>query len=217
MVANAGLTNTGQRKDGRKPAATDGAEQSPGADTAGQTDAGFADAGFAGVHPHDQGAAAMPGPSTLAQDWITVWQSELSAMAADPEIRETWQTLASMWAGTMSAMLQGLPRSPMPDFVESRSTGARSTGPRSGGTRSAAPGPNGHDRPAGHDRTARPAGTADAPRPPPAAAAPDPRDAEVERLARHIAVLERRLANLEHGGDPPIAAKRRPQRPLKRQ
>ena len=54
----------------------------------------------------------MPDPRKLAQDWITLWQSELSAMAADPEIRESWQTVMALWAGTMSAMLRGLPPDP---------------------------------------------------------------------------------------------------------
>ena len=54
----------------------------------------------------------LPDPRKLAQDWITLWQSELSAMAADPEMRESWQTVMALWAGTMSAMLRGLPARP---------------------------------------------------------------------------------------------------------
>ena len=83
-------------------------------------------------------------PRKLAQDWITLWQSELSAMAADPEMRESWQTVMAFWAGTMSAMLRGLPR------------GAPSQRP---GNPAADP----------HDRTGRQARAADAPRPTPAA------------------------------------------------
>src|ERR1700744_2735849 len=55
------------------------------------------------------GQTDLPDPRKLAQDWITLWQSELSAMAADPEIRESWQTVMALWAGAMSAMLRGLP------------------------------------------------------------------------------------------------------------
>ena len=96
----------------------------------------------------------------LARDWITLWQSELAALAADREAQETWQTLMALWAGAAGAMLQALPR-------------------------------------AGHDGSARPA---HAPRSPTTAAAPDPRDAEIERLARRIAELEQRLAELERAG-----------------
>ena len=46
---------------------------------------------------------------------------------------------------------------------------------------------------------ARP-GTAAPARAAPAAAAPDPRDAEIDRLARRVAELERRLDRLAEGG-----------------
>jgi hypothetical protein len=124
-------------------------------------------------------ASELPDPRKLAQDWITLWQSELSAMAADPEMRESWQSMMAIWAGTMSTVLRGIPRAPASDRYERAGGQARSP---------------------------------DAPRPPPAAAAPDTRDAEIERLARHVATLERRLADLERGGDPPVHPKRRPAR-----
>jgi hypothetical protein len=116
---------------------------------------------------------------TLAQDWITLWQSELSAIAADPEIRESWQTMMSLWAGTMAAAVRAMPR------------------PRD-------------DAP--YDNTGRRTAPADATRATPTAAAPDPRDAEIERLARHVAALERRLADIERGDNPPVHPKRRPRR-----
>jgi hypothetical protein len=130
------------------------------------------------------GAPDLPDPRKLAEDWITLWQSELTAMAADPEMRESWQTIMTLWAGTMSAMLRG---------------------------------PLGHTAPRAphaerHDRTGRQTGPHDAPRAAPAVAASDARDAEIERLARHVATLERRLADLERGGDPPVHPKRRPAR-----
>ena len=42
-----------------------------------------------------------PGASLheLARDWITLWQSELAALAADREAQETWQALVALWAG----------------------------------------------------------------------------------------------------------------------
>ena len=115
-------------------------------------------------------AGYCPIRAEAAQDWITLWQSELSAMAADPEMRESWQTAMALWAGTMAAVVRGLPRA-----APAERSGAFAT----------------DDRPAGS------AGPADAPRTAAAAAAPDARDAEIERLARHVAALERRLAELE--------------------
>jgi hypothetical protein len=60
-------------------------------------------------HPSAQDGAA-PDLQALARDWITLWQSELSAAAADREVQETWQMLASLWAGVAGSMLRGLPR-----------------------------------------------------------------------------------------------------------
>src|SRR4051795_1131374 len=45
----------------------------------------------------------------LAQDWITLWESEIAALAADPELREAWQAMASVWAGAMTAALRSVP------------------------------------------------------------------------------------------------------------
>ena len=100
----------------------------------------------------------------LAQDWVTLWHSELAALSADPEAQETWRTCLAMWAGWSSNLIKFLPGAP------------------------ADGGAAGRGRPA------------DAPRPAPAAPAPDARDAEIERLARHVAELERRLARLDRGG-----------------
>jgi hypothetical protein len=129
-------------------------------DSAGPDSAMPGGAWFSGATPRDRIASDMPDPRKLAQDWITLWQSELSAMAADPEIRESWHTVMALWAGTMSTMLRGLPR----DQV--------------------------------HDHAGGRAGPADAPRAAPVAAAFDARDAEIDRLARHVAALEHRLAEL---------------------
>ena len=134
-------------------------------------------------------------PTDLArflQDWTTLWREELQAQAGDPE-------------GMSPAMLAGvLPRMPNPPaasgamspdmaavidtwraavVVWAQATGAQATGAQAVGvppTAMAAP----REPPA-------------TPRSPAAAAAPDPRDAEIERLARRVDALEARLAKLE--------------------
>src|ERR1700733_7912795 len=75
-----------------------------------QDAAGRDKADFAGANARAGVSSDLPDPRKLAQDWITLWQSELSAMAADSEMRESWQTVMALWAGTMSSMLRGLPR-----------------------------------------------------------------------------------------------------------
>jgi hypothetical protein len=113
----------------------------------------------------DRAGAGRPEPDlqALARDWITLWQSELAAAAADRELQETWVGLAALWAGAANAVLQAMPR-------------------------------GGGDGAAGWPGAAAP------PRPAPAAAAPDPRDVEIERLARRVDELERRLGELEDEG-----------------
>ncbi len=59
-------------------------------------------------------APEEPDLHRLAQDWITLWESELSALAADPELREAWQAMSAVWAGAMTAMLRAMPRGSTP-------------------------------------------------------------------------------------------------------
>jgi hypothetical protein len=41
----------------------------------------------------------------FAEDWIALWQSELTAMAADRELRESITALIALWASTANAGL----------------------------------------------------------------------------------------------------------------
>ena len=78
-----------------------------GHDSGQRAAAGRDEPDFGGAEADPGTTAEMPDPRKLAQDWITLWQSELSAMAADPEMRESWQTLMALWAGTNGPTSQG--------------------------------------------------------------------------------------------------------------
>jgi hypothetical protein len=48
----------------------------------------------------------------LAKDLVALWQSELTAMAADRELREGWAAMLALWAGSANSALQMMPRAP---------------------------------------------------------------------------------------------------------
>jgi hypothetical protein len=41
----------------------------------------------------------------FAEDWIALWQSELTAMAADRELRESITAMIALWASTANTSL----------------------------------------------------------------------------------------------------------------
>jgi hypothetical protein len=45
----------------------------------------------------------------LAKDLVAMWQSELTAMAADRELRETWAATMALWAQAANAAAAMLP------------------------------------------------------------------------------------------------------------
>ncbi|HQT61439.1 MULTISPECIES: hypothetical protein [unclassified Acidiphilium] len=79
------------------------------------------------ARPGDKHKAEPPDAETrladLARDWITLWQSELAAMAQDREWREAWTGLMTIWAGAATAAIGAAeamsrhepPRRPRPD------------------------------------------------------------------------------------------------------
>ena len=142
-----------------------------------------------------QGPAAPPDLAALARDWITLWQSELAALAADREAQEMSEAVLALWAGMAGSLLAAVPRA--------RGPGMEAPAPGFGlDPESAAPGASDEsaDRRAG---AAAPAGDAAD------SAAPGPGDAAFERLHRRLAELESRLAALERE---PAAPGRRPRR-----
>jgi hypothetical protein len=131
----------------------------------------------------------MPGDtpdlSALARDWITLWQSEVTALASDPEAAESVARLAALWAGVAGAMLRA---APAPAAAPHEQAPLEHAPPVSAGP-------------------AQPPGTA------PAAAAPDAGlDALVRVLGRlddRIGGIEQRLAALESGRLRPAGGKDR--------
>src|ERR1039458_8961722 len=126
----------------------------------------------------------LPDLQALARDWVTLWQSELAAIAADREAQESWQAIVALWAGAAGAMLAAAPRA-WPSHAHAGDTQSARAQPSTT--------PGAHEPADGRAGAAAPPGAAAA------AAASDPRDAEVDRLALHVAELESRLAEVEHG------------------
>ncbi len=50
----------------------------------------------------------------LAMDLVALWQSELTAMAADREVRENWAQMLALWARAAQAAAALVPHEPTP-------------------------------------------------------------------------------------------------------
>jgi uncharacterized protein YceH (UPF0502 family) len=50
-----------------------------------------------------------PDPQAEARDWITIWQSELAALATDRELAEGWVRLVTLWAEAAERATRLLP------------------------------------------------------------------------------------------------------------
>jgi uncharacterized protein YceH (UPF0502 family) len=56
--------------------------------------------------------ASAPDLSAYAQDLITLWQSELSALAVDREMQEGFQRGLALWGAMAQNLAQSLPKGP---------------------------------------------------------------------------------------------------------
>jgi hypothetical protein len=57
------------------------------------------------------GGPPQPGsPQAIAADWVTIWQSELAALATDREMQDAWTRLVARWAQLAQAAVRLLPQ-----------------------------------------------------------------------------------------------------------
>ena len=75
---------------------------------------------------------------TLAEDWVALWQSEMAAMAADRELRESWTGLLALWASAVGAVLQLAPGRRDYDAATGRTANGAAGTPQPAGTPPAA-------------------------------------------------------------------------------
>jgi hypothetical protein len=148
----------------------------------------------------------------LAEDWITLWQSELAGLAADPELAEAWASAVALGAAWWRAQEAGFGRLPPAGLFAGNfpwpvvGDGAK-------------PMTNPVTNPWAGPADAAPGGHA-TPRPAAVGPAPDGQhDAggggvDDNALVARLAALERRLAEIEVGSggaaaDPPAPRRRK--------
>ena len=76
-----------------------------------------------------QGKAPPSDPQALARDWITIWQSEFSALATDREMQEGWVRLIELWAQAATTAAALLPGALPHDSTDRRAGPAAPAGP----------------------------------------------------------------------------------------
>lgn len=125
-----------------------------------------------------------PDLETLARQYLELWQSQLTAMAADPDTAETMGRM-------MAAMAQANPAAMGPMGPAAMNPAAMAQAMWAGTSGQA--GPPGEE----HDAKAEQRGSGAAAGPAAATAASDDGDDVVARLERRVAELEERLDRLE--------------------
>jgi hypothetical protein len=59
-------------------------------------------------HPPPAEEADCLDLQALAQDWITLWHSELAALSADREAQELWRSGLALWAAMSAGLAAAL-------------------------------------------------------------------------------------------------------------
>jgi len=143
----------------------------------------------------------MPKPpdlEALARRYVELWQDQIAATAADPELTEGLARMMQLVGGGLSAQAvfwQGL----WPDLA-ARAAATMTPAPKAPAPATPDPGPTATR--ADDDTWARPAEPAaptQTPGPAAAAGASDERGVDVAQLQARLALLEERLASLEGG------------------
>jgi hypothetical protein len=67
-----------------------------------------------GQASHAPAAGRSADFQAVTADWITIWQSELAAMATDRETHEAWVRFVALWARAAGAAARFLPQAPAP-------------------------------------------------------------------------------------------------------
>jgi hypothetical protein len=127
----------------------------------------------------------MAGPEDiekLAEDWIALWQSEVAGLATDPELVEKWAAFAALGAAWFKAAAQ-FSKPFTPGAAAQHDSAVLPSRPAPAAAPSGAGGDAGHGGSGGAARDA---------------------------MAERIAILERRLADLESGAGGAGAHQRRP-------
>ena len=150
----------------------------------------------------DNAPGGMPWPEddfrSLAEDWIAIWQSEITAYLTDPETQQAWDAMVAIWAGAAQAMMRSMQPPPGfgPGFGQGFGPGFGPAGPRPAKRPKAEAGADERRRPSAAPKPPPPdePGADAAPGSAPLAAAPVARDDEIRRLEHRVAELERSLA-----------------------
>ncbi len=79
--------------------------------------------------PDAQSGAQAGGAQALARDWITIWQSELAALATDRELQDSWVRFVTLWGQAANTAATLLPGAATGERAGGRAGAAAAAGP----------------------------------------------------------------------------------------